>query len=40
MIIKDKVRNEYKSVESAWNEVDTLNSNEMTKDMMYETFKK
>jgi hypothetical protein len=39
-IIKEKVKNHYKSVESAWNEVDISNSNEMNKEMMWKLFKK
>lgn len=34
------IRDKYKDVENAWTEVDTANSNEMTKDMMFNLFKK
>lgn len=39
-VIKEKIKNDYKSVEMAWNQIDTFNSNEMSRDMMYEMFKK
>lgn len=39
-IIKDQIRNHYKEVETAWASIDTTNSNEMSKDMMWKLFKK
>ncbi|CAF0760256.1 unnamed protein product [Brachionus calyciflorus] len=39
-IIKIAIRDRYKDVENAWSEVDTTNSNEMNKDMMYNLFRK
>lgn len=39
-ILSKVVRNQYKQVEAAWNEVDVTNSNEMNKDLMFKLFKK
>lgn len=39
-IIKEQIRNHYKEIESAWASVDSTNSNEMSKDMMWKLFKK
>ncbi len=39
-MVKFYVKNKYKEVENAWSEVDILNSNEMSKDMMWSLFKK
>lgn len=39
-VIKELIRDRYKDVENFWNEIDTSNSNEMSKDMMYTLFKK
>lgn len=39
-LAKDQIKNHYKDVEKAWSEVDVLNSNEMSKDMMWNLFRK
>lgn len=39
-MIKEKIKNDYKKVETAWSEVDKSNSNEMNKEMMYELLRR
>ena len=39
-IIKDIVKNQYKAVETAWNNLDVTNENQMNKDMMFKLIKK
>ena len=39
-IIKEKIKNHYKEVETTWNEVDSHNTKAMSKDMMWHLFKK
>lgn len=38
-IVKVHIKDHYKDVEKAWSEVDPSNSNEMSKDMMWQLFK-